>query len=88
MFAGDHHMQPTQHGSNIAISETSSDAGGSHVAASRYPTPVESRTVSMTQLEQEQVVMRELVTQQPHDADTPHQMVIIMIDSLRNIITS
>ena len=76
MFAGDHHpMEQTQYGSNITISETSNEASGSYVAASDYPTPLESVSVSMMQ--PEQVILSEPVTQEPDDARTPHQLVIM-----------
>ena len=79
MFVGDDcQMQQTQYGSNTAISETASHGTtDSQVAASDYPTPVESVTVSLTQLEQ--IDMWEPITQQPDDARTPHQLVIIII---------
>ena len=74
-FAGDHLMQEIQYGSNTAISETSNEASGSFVAASDYPTPLESVSVSMMQ--PEQIILSEPVTQEPDDARTPHQLVIM-----------
>ena len=75
MFTGDYPINlQTQDRYTRAVSEISTEDSGSYVAASDFPTPVES--TSLSYVNPEQVVMSEAVaSEQPESAITPHQLV-------------
>ena len=77
MFAGDSPIQhQTQDRHPSTVSEISNEDSGTYVAASDYPTPVESVSVSYVNSEQVVIgVMSETVTLEPISAITSHQVV-------------
>ena len=82
MSAGDHDLQQeTQYHCTSVVSEASNEATGSYVAPSDFSTPVDSVSVSF--VHPEQVEMSENVTQDPDEAITSHQLVIICTVFLR-----